>query len=246
METLKKFNCIYKITNILNNKVYIGSTTNYRRRKLQHINHLNKECHRSKYLQRSWLIYGANSFKFEVLERVRSKSNLIQREQHYLDIYKSYLPINGYNTRKVAERNTGLIPWNKGSWKALVSEKQIISTYESGKTLKEVAKLYKISVDSITFVLKKYQVIRTKAESRALRDKLHPEFAKAVGKLNKGKLSGKKNPNFGKQGYWQGKSISEETKLKAKETRVKKHGAYFSKKGFKNLNLFKKLASREI
>lgn len=64
---------IYKITNIKNNKVYIGSTDNMERRILQHKNELNNNKHHSYKLQMDWNKYGENNFTFDLLEEINNR-----------------------------------------------------------------------------------------------------------------------------------------------------------------------------
>lgn len=45
---------IYKITNLVNNKVYIGQSVNIRKRWNQHVLELNKNIHPNIYLQSAW------------------------------------------------------------------------------------------------------------------------------------------------------------------------------------------------
>lgn len=63
--------CIYKITNLINGKFYIGSTIRpVYIRKYEHFSELRKGKHCNKYLQNSFNKYGEVNFKFEILERV--------------------------------------------------------------------------------------------------------------------------------------------------------------------------------
>lgn len=98
---------IYMITNIINDKNYIGSASNFRYRRKHHRYYLNTDKHHNKYLQRSWDKYGENAFVFILLERC-SKEQLIEREQIWLNIYNCFAPDNGYNIRTKAENSLGL------------------------------------------------------------------------------------------------------------------------------------------
>jgi group I intron endonuclease len=226
---------IYQIRNIVNGKLYIGSTQNIETRWRQHQRALKVEKHCNKYLQHAWIAYGKSNFKFEILEEVNDKSKLISKEQYYLDLYKSYLPENGYNTRSIADRNAGVISWNKDSWKSKVSEEELVKYYKENHTKKECALRFGISIDTVTKVLKENNILRSKKEARYLRDNIHPEYAKEVGLRNKGKLSGSNHPNFGKPGFWKGKKMPEETFSKAKQTRFDRYGSYFSKESIESI-----------
>ncbi len=82
----KNTSCIYKITNIVNNKYYIGSTNSLYFRIKKHINLLIAGKHSNKFLQRSWDKYGEFNFNLEILE-LCEKNKLRSREQYYLDNY---------------------------------------------------------------------------------------------------------------------------------------------------------------
>lgn len=93
----KKMSGIYKITNIINNKVYIGLTIHLNRRWAEHKNDLIKNKHFNRYLQNSVNKYGIQNFKFEVLEQVEAdKDKLSEREIFWINKYKS-LNIKLYN-----------------------------------------------------------------------------------------------------------------------------------------------------
>jgi len=71
---------IYKILNIKNNKVYIGSTTNFNKRKNEHLKRLRKNKHENKYLQRAFNKYKEDNIKFELIEEINDIGLLIERE----------------------------------------------------------------------------------------------------------------------------------------------------------------------
>lgn len=81
----KNVSGIYQIINIKNGKSYIGSAVSIVDRYRIHKSHLNNNKHHSQYLQRSYNKYGKDSFIFEVLEVVKDKNKLVEREQFYLD-----------------------------------------------------------------------------------------------------------------------------------------------------------------
>lgn len=88
MMTQEIKNCgIYTIINLINNKIYIGSSCNLKKRKGSHIRLLNKGKHFNSYLQRSWNKYGKDSFNFEIVH-ICDRSKLLDREQYCLDIFK--------------------------------------------------------------------------------------------------------------------------------------------------------------
>lgn len=98
---------IYKIENIINSKIYIGSSVNLDNREYKHFWMLARNNHDNEYLQHSYNKYGKDSFKFDIIEEC-DENILIEKENHYIDIYKSNILEFGYNMAKVNEfrRNT--------------------------------------------------------------------------------------------------------------------------------------------
>ena len=95
---------IYKIVNLVNDKVYVGSAVNAENRWYKHKSRLRLNKHHSIKLQNSWNKYGFNNFKFEIIEEC-NQEKLIEREQYYIDSYDSYN--NGYNCNPMAGSSLG-------------------------------------------------------------------------------------------------------------------------------------------
>ena len=72
---------IYKITNISNDKVYIGQAVNIKARFSKHKWALRNNKHHSILLQRSWNKHGEEAFKFEIIEYVDDQDiyNLVNK-----------------------------------------------------------------------------------------------------------------------------------------------------------------------
>lgn len=80
---------IYFIKNVVNNKIYVGSSIMMRRRWLSHQRELNSNKHSNPYLQASWNEHGENNFKF-ILEKemaTATDKEIIEEEQKYIDLY---------------------------------------------------------------------------------------------------------------------------------------------------------------
>lgn len=78
---------IYRIRNIFTMKCYIGSSINLTARKTAHFSELRRNKHGNIYLQRSYNLYGANAFVFEIIEYA-NVNDLLYREIHYINLYK--------------------------------------------------------------------------------------------------------------------------------------------------------------
>jgi group I intron endonuclease len=87
---------IYCIENIKNGKKYIGSSIDCERRWYIHKWHLNKGKHPNMHLQNAWITYGQNFFNFSILEEV-DKSNLLNKEKEYIDLFNTINNLFGYN-----------------------------------------------------------------------------------------------------------------------------------------------------
>lgn len=100
-------NVIYKITNIINGKIYIGSASFYNKRKGTHISLCRKELHKNPHLQNAWNLYGEKAFVFEIIEVVDIQNNLLKKEQFWLNKTQCYNREIGYNISKIAGSNLG-------------------------------------------------------------------------------------------------------------------------------------------
>lgn len=76
---------IYKITNMINQKMYVGSAVNLNNRISSHLCKLRKNLHGNNHLQASYNKYGEIYFQFEILELVEDKNNLLKKEQYWID-----------------------------------------------------------------------------------------------------------------------------------------------------------------
>lgn len=95
---------VYKFTNILNKKIYIGST--YQKKGVigrlnSHLSLLRRNKHPNKYFQNTYNLYGESVFEFEVILYC-SKERCIFFEQKCIDTYKSFCPEYGYNENRLA------------------------------------------------------------------------------------------------------------------------------------------------
>jgi predicted GIY-YIG superfamily endonuclease len=91
---------IYCITNIVNNKIYIGSSKNIYHRLKRHYSELKRGTHANKYLQNSYLKHGSFNFKVSIIEET-TIDNLQKLEQYYIDTLKP-----DYNITIEVIRNT--------------------------------------------------------------------------------------------------------------------------------------------
>lgn len=98
---MKDFNVcgIYKITNLKNNKYYIGSSYNVKTRIRKHFELLKRNKHHSIHFQNAYNKYGRKSFYYEVLE-ICDVNNILIIEQTYLDNISNWKKV--YNISRIA------------------------------------------------------------------------------------------------------------------------------------------------
>ena len=93
---------IYKIINLVNNKIYIGSSINIEKRIYKHFWLLKNNTHYNTYLQNCYNKYGISNFTYEIVE-LCSEEDLIIKENSNILKYKSNDVIHGYNLATVNE-----------------------------------------------------------------------------------------------------------------------------------------------
>lgn len=75
---------IYKIINVINNKFYVGSAVDLKRRKTRHFSDLRNGRHSNGKLQSAWGKYGEQAFVFVVVEELPEDVDLLAAENVWL------------------------------------------------------------------------------------------------------------------------------------------------------------------
>ncbi len=87
---------VYKLTNIINGKYYIGQSNNCYYRIYTHFKKLSSDKHHNPDLQSDFNEFGRFNFKTQVIEKC-NESELNEREVHWLNHFKSITNIEPYN-----------------------------------------------------------------------------------------------------------------------------------------------------
>lgn len=105
---------IYKVTNLINGKVYIGQTIDFQRRKRKHLSDARKnDVKDTSIFHRAIRKYGEDSFSWEIIEEVSSEQ-LDDREKYWIQFFESYIEYNkGYNMTLGGDNAEGLVKWIK-------------------------------------------------------------------------------------------------------------------------------------
>ena len=134
---------IYKITNKVNGKSYIGQTIqNVKERFYQHCATKCSQAVLNMVIHKAITKYGKSNFTIEVIEEVES-ANLNDRERYWIRYYDSYN--NGYNSTEGGQDGIKL-------FKNLDTE-SIVREYKSGKSLREIGRLFNVDKQTIKDLL---------------------------------------------------------------------------------------------
>lgn len=126
---------IYKITNQINNKVYIGKTLKtIEERFLEHIKDSSRICEEKRPLYNAFNKYGIDNFTISLIEKVKL-DQLSSREQYWIQQYNSYS--NGYNA------TIG------GDGKQLYDYSLIVEQYLLNKSVEELSQKFNCCKDTI-------------------------------------------------------------------------------------------------
>ena len=165
---------IYKITNTINGKSYIGQTIqNVKERFYQHCATKCSKAVSNMAIHRAIKKYGKSNFTVEVIEEIDS-ANLNDRERYWIKYYNSYN--NGYNSTKGGQDGCKF-------FKDLDVE-SIIKEYNTGKSLRTLGTIFKVDKQTIKDLLIRHNVelrtTRTYKLSQKDRDKVLEDFASGL------------------------------------------------------------------
>jgi group I intron endonuclease len=127
---------IYKITNKINGKVYVGSSITLKARHDTHFHDMKKEIHFNKHLRAAAKKYGIENFEFSILELVPLEDDkevlkrvLLSKEEIWIKKLNAGDPEFGYNRYIIPNSPLGITRTEE--------EKRNISTAKKGKGMGE-------------------------------------------------------------------------------------------------------------
>ena len=141
---------IYKITNNINGKIYIGKTMrSIKQRWKEHLANIKKEECKNRPLYRAINKYGVENFSIEKIEEC-SDIILSDREKYWIEYYNSFK--NGYNATK------------GGDGSPYIDRKLVIETYKQIQNCKKTAEILNIHIDSVYKILKSNNIERKSSQ----------------------------------------------------------------------------------
>lgn len=141
---------IYKITNLIDNKVYIGLTTRTVEARWK------EHCrHGSQQIDDAIQLYGIENFQIETLEEC-DESILDDREKYWIDYYDSFK--NGYNNT-YGGRGNNFIMTDKSD--------VVLQLWEDGLTINKIIEKTSLNVETVRSYLNKNGITKEQIRERA-------------------------------------------------------------------------------
>ena len=138
---------IYKITNRINNKVYIGlTTTSLEDRWRRHLTE-GRNINNKKHLYKSMRKHGLENFSIEQIDETDNFEELGKLERKYIELFESMNPNKGYNLTAGGEKNQF-----DGNSQAKLSIKDVVKIREMYKEKKlKIREVYEFYSDKLSF-----------------------------------------------------------------------------------------------
>ena len=166
---------IYKITNSINNKVYIGKTSKtIEERFKEHILDSKRERCEKRPLYNAFIKYGIENFFVEEIEKVPTDEKASEREIYWIKYYRSYV---GFEDCKGYNATLG------GDSKRYYDYNEIAKKYLELQNEKETAKFFNCDIQTV-----KNACIENNIEMLPRTEVIKQKTSKRVAKLDKDTL----------------------------------------------------------
>jgi len=80
---------VYRILNVKNDRIYIGSSSNFEVRRLEHLGLLRTGKHHNKFLQSDFNDFKEDNFVFDVIDELKDREAMLIREYELILKHKS-------------------------------------------------------------------------------------------------------------------------------------------------------------
>lgn len=140
-------NYIYKITNNINGKLYIGKTgQTIQARFKEHINSSQKPYVNHRPLYDAMNKYGIDKFQIEEIDCCKNDKEASEREIYWISYYDTYR--NGYNATLGGD----------GAAYLELNEEELIEKYMELKSMRAVAREYDVSEKTVRNIINKHNI----------------------------------------------------------------------------------------
>jgi group I intron endonuclease len=221
-----KFGIIYKATNLINGKCYVGKTTKTLEERIKGHFDIVRYKKPSYYFHKALLKYGDENFKWEILCSCDDELLLNIRETMKIIVEHSHVSENGYNMtwggegvsgykftdnqkKKMSESHKGQIPWMSGRKHTEETRRKIKEAVNRNR--KEISDETRLKLSKSSKGRKHSDETKRKISEYRKGKKLSEETRKKISESNKDLLKGDKHFNYGKH-------LSEETRKKISES----------------------------
>lgn len=242
---LNKLCGVYKITNLINYKIYVGSSSDLKDRYRKHVEDLNKQIHCNQHLQKSVNKHSIENFEFSILEfidisdlvdKIDIRKRILSIEQKYLDLLNP-----DYNIIRLAGSSLGhKFPKEFGEKISARNKGRKMSEEDKSKISKTLNEMY--SIPEIGDPLRANMRLKSTGRVKSLetRQKLSKSLkGRKLSEETKQKIS-KRMQNVTEETRQKisiankGKFISEETRLKQSASQLGRTHSDETKKKMSN------------
>lgn len=165
---------IYKITNLINGKIYIGQTIqNLKDRWYRHCGYSGSEGEQNMVIKKAVHKYGKENFTIEELESCQAV-DLNEKEKYWINYYNSYK--EGYNATKGGQDGAKMP-------KLISKTQEIIAKYQKGLSLRKIAEEYNVDHATIKLLLISNNITLRTTRTYKLSQEQRKEI---LDKINKG------------------------------------------------------------
>lgn len=149
---------IYKITNLINQKSYIGKTEkeNPNQRWIEHQKDAKKNRNEKRPLYSALNKYGCENFSFEIIEQT---NDLINREIYWINLYQTYG--KGYNATL------------GGDGRSYLDVDNILRLYQQGYNCREISEIINHSAEQISTILHQNGIQIRKGQNQGIKTAMY-------------------------------------------------------------------------
>lgn len=182
---------IYKLTNTINNKIYIGKTIRTLEERLSNhkkdaLAYTRGTYHHNSPIVFAIAVHGLDAFTSEIIDTAETEDELNKKEKHWIRVLKARNRTIGYNIHpggkggghkhtQATKKHLSKIKKRAGAWKGTKNPKakltgarkaKLIAAFRAGSSTRQLATKYKINISQVGRILKENGIKLAKANSK--------------------------------------------------------------------------------